>query len=193
MVIFACVKVGARYGDDYVHKLKRGIERFCKQRHEFVCFTDKPIDGIACRLVDSEALPGWWSKLELFKAREPFCYFDLDVVITGDLTRFVEWDGFGILKDPWLKGYGSGVMKLTGNEGHVWDKFRPGVMGLMRGDQDWLNVVMPEARTFPDGWFPSLKADACIDAPPEGAMSVSFHGFPKMHQISSGWVPDYWR
>lgn len=190
-MLFACVKVGTRYSDDYVLKLKRGVERHLSSDHGFVCFTDKPIAGVDCEPA-IDGLPGWWAKLTLFSLCRPLCYFDLDTVIVGDLARFVEWDGFGTLKDPWLPGYGSGVMKLTGNEYHVWEKFRPGIMTMMRGDQDWLNIVMPGARTFPPEWFPNFKALDSVEKPP-GAMAVNFNGFPKPRQITSGWVPEHWR
>lgn len=192
MVTFACVCVGTKYRDDYVLRLMHGIERFCPGNHKFICYTDRSIPGVTCETV-APGLPGWWSKLFLFSLGKPLIYFDLDTLIVGDLTRLLEWDGFGILKDPWAQGYGSGIMKLTGEEGHVWHKFQPGIVSMMRGDQDWLNVVMPGARTFPSDWFPSFKADKCIAAPPQGAMAVNFHGLPKMHQISSGWVPEYWK
>lgn len=186
----ACVKVGNRYTDDYVQKLQNGINRFAPGR-VFICYCDKPVPNVLCRPV-KDGLPGWWAKLSIFAAKEPLLYFDLDTVITDKLTRMFEWDGFGILRDCWSSGYGSGIMKLTGNEGHVWEKFRPGIMSMMRGDQDWLNLVLPGQKTFPPEWFPSYKADKCFAAPPEGAMAVSFHGIPKPHQITSGWVKDYW-
>lgn len=192
MIHVACVKTGSRYSDAYVQKLKRGVERFFPVPHEFVCYGDKPVGGVA-HVETPSILPGWWAKVFLFSLGRPLLYFDLDTVITGDLTRMREWDGFGILKDCWSPGYGSGIMKLTGNEGHVWEKFRPGVMTMLRGDQDWLNLVLPGQRTFPHEWFASYKADQCFHAPPEGAMAVNFHGIPKPHQVSSGWVPEYWK
>jgi len=194
MVTVACVKKGTKYGPQYVERLANGVLRWMPRglEYRFVCFTDDPMADVDCEPL-TEDLPGWWSKLELFKAERPLIYFDLDTIIVGDLTPLIEWEGFGILKDPWLPGYGSGVMKLTGGEGHVWRKFRPGIMGMLRGDQDWLNLVMPDARTFPPSWFPAFKAHDCFGAPPDGAIAVSFHGFPKVHQVSAGWVPQYWR
>lgn len=191
-MLVACVKVGDKYNDEYVHKLKRGIERFMPCAHEFVCFGDQPVDGVKVRPVPSN-LPGWWAKVFLFSLGEPLVYFDLDMVLTGDLSRLVKWEGFGILQDCWLPICNSSVMKLTGNEQRVWDEFHPGIMRELRGDQDWINTVMPDAPTFPRAWFPVFKADGCTAGPTDGAMAVNFHGFPKPGQISSGWVPDYWR
>ena len=192
MVTVACVRVGTKYSSDSVLRLRNGVSRYLDTPHEFICLTDSPIDGVECEVI-SGALPGWWSKLELFRLERPLLYFDLDTVIVGDLTRLTEWQGFGICKDAYLPGFNSSVMKLSGNEGRVWEKFRPGIMGLMRGDQDWLNLVMPDARTFPREWFPSFKALDDLSKPPNDAMAVLFHGFPKQSQISSGWVPEYWR
>jgi hypothetical protein len=41
-VRFACVWVGNKYPIEYVERLRRGIARYYRHPHEFVCFTDKP-------------------------------------------------------------------------------------------------------------------------------------------------------
>ena len=193
-MLIACVKTGKKYGANYVKRLQAGVYRNLSgnhKRHCFVCYTDDPVEGVTCHHLPA-ALPGWWAKLGLFMTGEPMLYFDLDVVITGDLTRALEWPDFGILKDPWLPGYNSSIMRLTGSERHVWEQFHPSVMNMMRGDQDWINIAMPGAATFPNDWFPSFKADQITDEPPPGAMAVNLHGFPKPHQMTSGWVPRVW-
>ena len=98
--LFACVKAGPKYGPEYVTRLRDGIKRNLKTEHDFVCYTDDPVPGVECEPLPAD-LPGWWSKLGLFKLARPLIYFDLDVVITGDLTPIVEWDGPGIIKDWW--------------------------------------------------------------------------------------------
>lgn len=190
-MLVACVKVGTKYDDRYVQRLKNGVAKHLHVPHDFVCFCDAPVDGVACEPI-GVPLPGWWSKLWLLQLDVPLTYFDLDTLIVGDLQRLADWEGFGILRDP-SGCLGSGIMKLTGNEGHVWDSFTPNVMNRMRGDQDWITQCMPEAQTFPKEWFPSFKLDNCVKGPPEGAMAINFHGLPKMHQITSGWVPDLWK
>lgn len=193
----ACVKQGTKYGPEYVKNLQAGIARHCHVEHEFICFTDDPVDGVKCEPL-TVTLPGWWSKLSLFEMRRPLLYFDLDMVLVGDIQPLIDWPGFGILKNGWqdLEGYNSSVMKLTGNEGFVWDKFSPGVMAL-RGDQDWLNVCYPKQRTFPREWVPSFKLDKLykLDGPPAGAIAINFHGLPKPHEFGAehGWVKDYWQ
>jgi hypothetical protein len=189
-MLVTCFCVGTKYSDDYVLKLRNGVMRHAPEGTEFGCFTDRVIDGVQCWDVPAH-LPGWWSKVYAFSLGIPLINIDLDTIIVGDMTPLLEWDGFGIIDDWNLPGYNSSVMKLTGTETHVWDQFHLGVMGMMRGDQDWLNVILPDQRTFPPHWVPSFKADRALDAPPDGAIAVNFHGFPKCHQVG-GWVKDHW-
>lgn len=187
----ACVKTGDKYGSDYVVRLRNGVARHLEQPHEFVCYTDRPVDGVACRPLPAD-LPGWWSKVGLFKLGEPLVYFDLDVVITGDLKPLTEWSGFGILRDWWLPTFNSSVMVLTGNERHVFDRFTPADMSrCYLGDQQWITECLPDAATFPPEWFPSFKANKCVNRVPDGAQAVIFHGEPKPHQCG-GWVKEHW-
>lgn len=191
--LICCVKTGTLYGDDYVRNLRDGIARNTG-RHEFVCFTDNPVRGIDCEPLPA-ALPKWWAKVGMFQLRRALIYCDLDVVIVGSLQPLIEWNGFGVIRNPWLPGFNSSVMKLTGNEGFVWDKFTPGVMASFRGDQDWLNAVYPDAPTFPHEWFPSWKIGKLfkLQAPPKDAIAINMHGFPKPAQLPDGiWVKDYW-
>lgn len=199
MLTIACVKTGSKYSDLYVRRLQAGVKRHLPPAlgAEFVCFTDKAVPGVLSEKLPTN-LSGWWAKLELFALREPLIYFDLDVVVTGSLAPLVDWDGFGIIKDWWLPGFNSSVMKLTGAEGHVWDNFTSDVDANMRrcymGDQQWIGEQVPDARTFPKAWFPSYKATpGCQDAVPADAMACIFHGLPKPCQIAEGWVPELWR
>lgn len=190
-MLIACVRTGKKYGNDYVLKLRNGVARHMPVKHQFVCFTENTVDGVECRPL-AVPLPTWWSKLTLFSLGKPLIYLDLDVVITGDLSPLLDWDGFGILKDHNGKTYNSSVMKLTGKEGHVWERFTPNVMSHMHGDQDWITECMPGAKTFPPEWFPSFKLDDCVGGVSAKAMGCNFHGLPKPHQITSGWVPEAW-
>lgn len=189
--LVCCVKTGTKYSAEYVLNLRDGVARNFKVPHEFVCFTDEPVPGVRCEPLPVD-LPGWWSKISLFKLRRPLIYFDLDVVITGDLSPLLEWQGFGIIRDWWQSGFNSSVMKLTGDEYGVWETFTPDVMSRMPGDQDYISTRLPGASTFPPHYFPSFKANRCFDAPPADAMAVILHGNPKPHQLG-GWVSDLWR
>ncbi len=177
VLTFTCVKKGDLYGDEYVLRLQRGIARHMPHKDwEFVCLTDKPIPGILCQGLTDD-LPGYWSKLELFKYSEPFLQFDLDVVITGSLQPLIDWDGFGIIKDY---------------EVGIWDRFNPDMMKSFHGgDQHYISHMMPGAKTFPKEWFPSYKADKCQAGVPAEAIACIFHGRPKPHECN-GWVAKTW-
>ena len=193
-MLIACVKTGDKYGPEYVRRLQSGISRHLPKHdgHVFTCFTDNPVEGVLCEELP-EALPGWWSKIGLFKLREPLIYFDLDVVITGDLSPLLAWQGFGAIKDWIFHGFNSSVMCLTGNE-NVWDKFHGvSIDDYPQGDQQFISECIPtEGRTFPAEWFPSYKFQCCQSAPPPGALACIFHGRPKPHECD-GWVSQQWR
>ncbi len=189
--MICCFKTGTKYGPEYVTRLRDGV-----MRHgggELICFTDRPVDGVDCRPLPVD-LPKWWCKLGAYALGVPLIYLDLDIVVVGSMQPLLEWEGFGIIKNPWLKGYNSSVMKITGNETQVWECFAPGIMSSLRGDQDWLNVAMPGAPTFPVEWFPSWKAHRCfaMPAPPRDAIAINLHGSPKPHQVADGWLRDHW-
>ena len=195
--MFACLRVGPKYNDEYVRRLAAGVKRhlpLTAQESRFVCFTDAKIDGIDCE--PAPKLPRWWGKTALLGMRRPMIFFDLDVVIVGSLEPLLSWDGFGTLLNTWLVGYNSSVMKLTGSdeEYKVWSRFKPSVMDKYRGDQDWLNVCLPRAKTFPREWFPCWKTDRCalMSGPPPNAIAINCHGKPKPHEIASPWLVKHW-
>lgn len=193
--LICCVKTGDRYGHEYVTRLRDGVAQHLSVPHNFVCFTDDPVPGVKCYPLPAD-LPGYWSKIGLFKLKRPLVYFDLDVVITGDLSPLLDWQGFGIISDYWQPGLNSSVMKLTGDETHVWEAFAQAPNDAMRscpgGDQQFITRHIPDGRTFPAHYFPSYKANRCFEGPPHDAMAVVFHGFPKPADLG-GWVADAWR
>lgn len=193
----ACIKVGDRYGAEYVTRLAAGVARHLGRPHRFVCYTDRPVDGIDCRppLADPAVLPGWWQKVALFRGDRPrTLFFDLDVVITGDLAPLADWpEAVGIIQDWWQPCFNSSVMLIdAGAAPQVWDRFGPRWMRAMPGDQDWISFVRPDSATFPATWCRSYKADRCETAPPAGTRVVVFHGLPKPHDCG-GWVLSLWR
>lgn len=188
--VFCCVKTGDKYGDDYVLNLRDGIARNFGA-HQFICFTDKPVDGVTCKPLPAD-LPGWFAKLGLFKLGRPLIYFDLDVVITGQLSPLLCFDKFAIIKDWWLPGFNSSVMVITGKERDIWYRFKPEMIAeLTLGDQQYISQALPKSQTFPPNWFPSYKANDCKAAAPLGALAVIFHGNPKPSELG-GWVNQAW-
>jgi uncharacterized Rossmann fold enzyme len=187
-------------------------------RGRFTVFTDRPsafenMAGVQTKLVPP-GVTGWWAKLfcfspDAFPAGERVLYFDLDTVITGPLDEIAAYDGdFAILRDVYRpKGLQSSVMAWqAGAMNYMWtDYVKNGYPQLTGGDQEWIENVgyvkpIPAGRPtfwsilqdiFP-GLFRSYKLD-CTDFVPKGTSVVFFHGLPRPHQVTTGWVPDVWR
>lgn len=207
MLMVACVEAGDYLGRgaEYVSKLKDMVTRHLSQPFEFVCLTDNPPRHAAALARHSiDAIPRgifrhWWAKLYLFETgRFPLgtriLYLDLDTVVVGSLDRLVLNKGILHLADwGWTKNdYGSGVMVWdVGEHDEIWSRATAATPQIFRGDQDWM--------THLGGWD-ALPRGVCVSyryvskaAPPAGASVVCFHGVPKPHELTSGWVPGAWR
>lgn len=171
-------------GERYVDTLRAMVARHLSQPYEFVVHRDNE-------------RPGWWAKTALFRSGRftgRILYLDLDSVITGPLDKLVEHKGIIHLTDWGWKTptYGSGVMVWdAGEHSDVDTLYTPDVPARFVGDQDWITAL--------GGWA-ALPAAMCCSyryhckvAPPAGCVVCSMHGRPKPHEITSGWVPEYWR
>lgn len=76
------------YGPEHVQWLRDQFATQAKTPHRFVCMSDIDIPGVeTIRLKDN--LPGWWSKLEIFREFERAAYVDLDTVLVGDPSVYL--------------------------------------------------------------------------------------------------------
>ena len=171
-------------GEEYVAKLRAMVARHLSLPHQFECITHSNKQG-------------WWAKIDLFQPGRfsgRVLYLDLDSVIVGPLDALVQTKGIPHLKDwGWTKNdYGSAVMVWdAGEHAEIFDRYDKTVPERFRGDQDWL--------THLGGW-PALPKGLCVSyrylsrlAPPAGASVISFHGQPKPHEVTDGWVPQHWK
>jgi len=187
------------------------VARNLSSPHEFHCFTDSAYDyarGIIKRPLPQDGLRGWWNKLALFKpglfpdgAR--VLYLDLDTLITGSLDEIAAYAGeFAMLGpffdnvSPMFAGPQSGVMGWgAGFGGHIWQTYvNTDYPDLPGGDQAFLRHVHPS----PDLWqnlFPgqvvSFKALGAAE-PHADTRIVCFHGLPRPHEATQGWVLRAW-
>jgi hypothetical protein len=76
------------YGPAHVQWLRDQFLARVTQPHRFVCMTDLQIPGVETRPLTDD-LPGWWSKLEIFREFRSAAYVDLDTVIVGDVSRYL--------------------------------------------------------------------------------------------------------
>lgn len=196
-IIVACVKWGKHpYTAEYVNILADMVARNCELPHQFWCFTDDPL-GIA-EDVEIRPLPadlkGWWNKVAYFKPgtfpdKTRIVALDLDVVVCGPIEPLINTKGIAA---DWIQGgYNSSVMVWDAGEyTEIWDNFSPEAVERLHGDQDWVMEASKWAY-LPADWIASYRLHA-TEWPPEGARIVAFHGEPKPHDITTGWVPEMW-
>lgn len=178
--------------------LKAMITRHLPSFDRFACLTDIrfTIPGIEIiPLIHS--WPGWWSKCEAFSDKTApkgtrILYFDLDVIIVGDLSDIASRTERLIVKGDTYRrpprhhriSYQSSIMAWTAGEfAKVYLGFAKAPQYTMArfrniGDQGWLEQSAPGA-IFWEHILPkqivSFKVD-CRKGLPAGARVVDFHG-----------------
>jgi hypothetical protein len=184
----ACVEVENYLGrgEEYVRKLFRSLCRNLSQPFGFHCITQSD-------------KPGWWAKVDMFKPglfKGRVLYLDLDTVIMGSLDELVQHKGILYLRDWGWKTptYGSGVMVWDADEhAEIYERYTPDVEKQFKGDQDYL-TALGGWDALPARLNASYRYHAKRNGPPPDAVTISFHGKPKMHEFPSGhWVHRYWR
>jgi len=190
-LIVACLNHGNYLGrgDEYVYRLRAGVERNLKASHTFRVFTEADIP---------EGVTGWWGKIALFRdgmlpAGERVMFFDLDTIIPGSLDDLAAYRGpLAMLSDfyhPWQQA--SGVLLWeAGKYHHIWAEWESAGRPEMRqGDQTWIRFMEPKApmlQTLFPGQIVGLKTQ-CRGHLPEGARVCCYHGQPKPHE--NNWLP----
>jgi len=181
MLNIICLKFGTKYSSEYVNKLHSMIKRHLTMPFRFVCFTENPaelnqdIDIIS--LPSTEALHGWWWKLYIFKqghfqTGDTNLFFDLDMVIIDDITKFVNYlpDEFVGLENlnrafkRYPSSLGSAVLRWPAETyTDIWTEFKKNPVSAMRwpGDQDWIwRLHQKNIKFFPRDWIISYKWEA---------------------------------
>lgn len=222
MISVCCVlKTGGDFDWRYVRILRDSVAKWWPDDvpYKFVVLTDQPKEGSAFgeAIELKHSLPGWWSKVELFRPDVTAhlgdrLFFDLDTAITGPLDDVAAWcvagggpalmNNFTVLEDFYRPGgYGSGMMFIPMGYGDkVWSQFLAEAGGepwieRVRGDQDFLEVAIPRA-VF---WQNLLPKQICSFKPvpivgaqlsklPKGTNVVCFHGHPRPHELAE----DHW-
>jgi FkbM family methyltransferase len=209
MLHVACVKWGKAYGPEYVNTLFDMVRRNLPAGFpgDFVCLTDDPTgleEGIKTLPLPG-GLTGWWNKLCLFAPgvfpdEERVLYFDLDTVITGPLDSIATYrGGFTTLRDAYRpNGLQSAVMMWEVGCEQIWEVWHhKGCPMDERGDQgfieDYFGEKLPPRLQdlFPEK-FRSYKVE-CRNHIPKGTSVVFFHGHPRPHEVTTGWVPEVWK
>jgi hypothetical protein len=182
-----CLRTGDKYGREYVDTLYRMLARHTTVNFDFECITESQ-------------WPGWWGKMDLFPAKERLVFLDLDIVITANVDFLFEYQGeFCAWEDPQQGKYNGSIYCVGPQFGNpIRELFLHNPGGVMRqfySDQEFITHVIGLRDTWQKlapGKVKSYKCDRLEDGPGEAAIAV-FHGDPKPHTFTRGWVKEHWR
>lgn len=213
MITVACVFWGDKFSDDYVYNLKSMVERNTTVPHQFVCFSDRKLEGIkTVKLIPG--YEGWWNKMQMFntdfKLGNRVVYLDLDTLIVDNIDWLLEYDGmFMGIEDlgsvnehqPELKGrLQSGVMAWDYRlNSHLWNRFTSsGESQRYRGDGEYLNHIVPKyQRDFIQkrykGKLKSYKYQVYSEGITDDLSIICFHGRPSIPQAMTETVTTGWK
>ena len=187
-MIFATVLRGGReYTQEHVHKLRDMVQQHAPNM-DFVCLTDS---SPQCnRITLTKNYPGWWAKMELFKLQGPVLYMDLDTIICGDISHWLDQikdNKFVILRDVYRDkrdphAMQSSIMYWSGDMSDIWEEFSSNPdFSHPNGDQGWLEQHLDDVayiQDFTDDVV-SYKAHIKNGYPKHKATVIFFHGKPR--------------
>lgn len=192
------VCIGDKYDTRYVYALRDMVAKYLTLPHEFRCITTHKLEGIHT-VKPYVSYQGWWSKMSLWKrATGPSIYFDLDVVITGNIDYLAGYtDTFSAPANWAQSGHGgiqSSVMCWPGNWTYPLDecqKVWPDVVNNYWGDQEFLwKLLGDEWRRIPG--IGSYKYHVRLTGQiPDWMRVCVFHGDPNPHQVSDECLRPY--
>jgi hypothetical protein len=202
-VTVMCVyKTGGDFTAEYVSRLFEGVLDRSTRPVRFVCLTDSDEDLPCEKIPLTEDLPGWWSKLELFKEyRGRVVYFDLDMMIVGNIDPLLDYAGpMAMLNFPQYAGktpphpneWNSSIMAWNSPLQFIYPpseerlRIRTAASG---GDQEYIAAKLRKAKWHIDpiqSIIPTASYKLhCRDGVPPDTRIVYFHGPPRPHEV--GW------
>lgn len=207
MIDVICVKVGDKYGVEYVHRLHAMVKKHLTVPHIFRCLTDKPKEinsSIFSAKINDTTLEGWWAKMLLFDLSPwiyPIIFLDLDTIIVNNIDFLTSQKSFSMLRDFFYpEKYASGLMVVDSAHSWVWHTFakRRDHYQKQPTDQHAIEEILREKNDEPailqdlfPGKIVSYKASCRQNLPPDAAI-VCFHGHPKPHEASGHWIIKHW-
>lgn len=213
MITVWCMNTGGHAPDDEVRALRRQVDRHLSIEHEFMCITEKSVDGIDT-VKPINDIPGFWGKVNLFAptvSRKHNLWLDLDVTITQSIDALVaplRGSQLRICKNWAQSGHGgcqSSVMYWEGWDAQIifdefdhniakWpprtDTFWPNGQ-VQYGDQEWITYLRDtqrlEVEYFDPAHVVSYKYHCREGLPPDSLVQV-FHGKPDPGDVNDDWV-----
>ncbi len=198
--------INVSYSVKHVRWLQNMVNKFCGTGHDFVCLTDAEIPGVKT-IPLRDNLPGWWSKMELFREFDDCFYIDLDTVLVGDISELLNYNHkFTALRNfssvVSSNRMGSAIMAWKGNYKFIYDAFMKDQQKHIKeyttsekwGDQGFINGQLQGKFDRWQDLFPgcivSQKTNMKNNVLPQGALIVCFHGTPKPWEVKADWIPE---
>jgi hypothetical protein len=219
-----CMKWGEKYPALYVNKLYGMVARHLASPFRFVCMTDRR-EGIRpeveCLDCPTVAIPPphdnrGWRKVSLWNDTLPgmqgdWLYLDLDVVVTGSLDPFFEYQpqrSYIVMQNWTQPGQGIGntsvfrfrigshpylLHQLVNNQDEVFQQFR--------NSQTYISRTVKSIAFWPDDWCVLFKTHCLPPMPqrwwqppflPPTARVVAFPGVPNPDEAVVGLWPAAW-
>lgn len=215
-----CIKWGTRYGIDYLNRLASMVRRNTARDTRLVCLTDDA-RGADPWIVTAPLPPinipervRWtpWRKLSLWQyplhdLEGDVLFFDLDVVITGNIDDFFDYHpGKFCVAQNWTQmdkriGNTSIYRFPVGKMTRIFDDFDSDpeqILARFRIEQQYISAVSPEMIFFPPEWCVSFKHLLLPPWPmnfvrtphlPPGTKVVAFTGKPDPDEARDGKWP----
>lgn len=129
--VVCVLKSGRIYNEEWVYRLRHGVERYAGRKVRFVCLSDVEIPGVETIKLIQE-WPKYWSKIELFRKDlfdGPVLYIDLDSIVVGDVSRIMSVRHNFTMTHEWAKGsdsdaFQSSVMAWDGDYSFIYKMFK---------------------------------------------------------------------
>ncbi len=215
------IKWGDRYGSDYVNRLYNMVMRNTKNPTRFVCFTEDPT-GVNPE-VEIKPLPPInlpervsnrpWRKVSLWQdplddLTGDILYFDLDLVITGNIDDFFTYKPgrFAVIHNwtqPKLSVGNTSVYRFTvGKHKFIFDQFNADPEPWLKQygiSQKYISDQIKDRVFWPEEWCLSFKHSLIPPWPmrffktpelPEDAKVVAFTGKPDPEDAVIGSWPE---
>lgn len=200
------------YSEIDVLRLKQAFEKFLTIEHNFVCLSDRKIDGVDTILLIGET-PGWWAKIELFRPnlfKTPVFYIDLDMIVCDQLDSLIEQcygNKFLMYKNPKVGTPASGLMYWEGEYSELWNLYTNDPAAIQHryrkkpkiGDQAFISdnvkyAFFVDIENIKTNWFHTLKFNTTPH--PESKILICIGLRNKLHRKEYNdhpWVNKFWR
>ena len=214
-----------RIADDlparYVNNLYGGVKRFASRPFKFICFTNEPLDvnpEVEVRPFTMVTHDGVLPRLCMFSEaaglfeHQVLC-FDLDIVITGSLKHFMDYEGLFCARSKFKPGerhkLDGDIMSFRAgrvSERVFWTPFindlDAAVARTQGRERYWVREVANDIAERWDTHAPNeimsykwgkRRKHITRLRIPNGVSIVSCHGVPRPHEIKDRWIKQYWK